>query len=229
MQDQGSKEGRTKRARILRALAAVPLACFAVVAAAQPIALAPADMLAGKPKAFSGETRYELTRVNGRDAVWASCDASASGLVLERRIDLRKTPIIEWSWGVAAAFDTVVDERRKAGDDYPARLYFVHDGGFPPWRTRAINYVWASHMPVGTDWPNAYLPQSRVVAVQSGRPDLSMPWVMQRRNLRVDFQRYFDVEVDFIDAVAIMTDCDDRAEMADAWYGTVRFLPEGGE
>lgn len=229
MDCHGDTGGGTRRASIACALALVLLAFFsATVVASQPVILAPADLLGGTTKAFIGETRYELDRVDGQDAVRASCDGSASGLVLERRVDLRKTPIIEWSWGVAAAFDAAVDERRKAGDDYPARLYFVRDGGFLPWRTRAINYVWASHMPAGTDWPNAYAPQSRVVAVRSGEPDLSMPWVSQRRNLRADFRRYLDIEVDFIDAVAIMTDCDDRAEMADAWYGTVRFLPEDG-
>jgi DUF3047 family protein len=213
---------------MIGALPAFLLVFLSAAVGAETITLVPADMLAGKPQVFNGTTQYDLARVDGRDAIGASCDGTASGLVMERRIDLRETPVIEWSWGVAAAYEPGPDEREKSGDDYPARLYFVRDGGLMKWRTRAINYVWASGMPVGADWPNAYASQSRVIAVNSGSPDRDMPWVTQRRNLRADFKRYFDLEVDFIDAVAIMTDCDDRAEMAEAWYGTLRFLPEQG-
>jgi hypothetical protein len=49
--------------------------------------------------------------------------------------------------------------------------------------------------------------------------------VTERRNLRDDFKRYHGLDVEAIDAVAIMTDCDNRAAKASAWYGGVRFLP----
>lgn len=212
------------------ALAGVAIAVVwsAAHAEADLAAFAPADILGWRAKQFQGETRYEAAEVAGRAAVRATCDASASGLVLERRIDLVKTPVVEWSWGVEGVFDGAADEARKEGDDYPARLYFVKEGGFNPFATRAINYVWASAKPAGADWPNAFTSNAHIVAVQSGPPQEPAVWVTQRRNLRDDFRRYHGLDVETIDAVAIMTDCDNRAATASAWYGSVRFLPEGG-
>ena len=39
-------------------------------------------------------------------------------------------------------------------------------------------------------------------------------------------RRHYGRDVDAVDAVAIMTDCDNRTEPAEAWYGLVRFLPK---
>lgn len=217
------------RWRVKAALAgAVVLLSLAARSEAVSLAFTPADILGWHPETFQGETRYEAADVDAMAAVRASCKASASGLVLERRIDLVKTPVVEWSWGIEAVFEGEADEARKEGDDYPARLYFVRKGGFNPFATRAINYVWASAKPVGTDWPNAYTSKAHIIAVRSGPPQAPMGWVTERRNLRDDFKRYHGLDIDAIDAVAIMTDCDNRAAMASAWYGGVRFLPEEG-
>lgn len=207
-------------------------ATFALISLAshtetEPLTFTPADMLTWRTKAYRGETHYEAARIDGHAAVRASCNGSASGLILERRIDLVRTPVVEWSWGIEGVFDGDADEERKDGDDYPVRLYFVHGGGWNPFATRAITYVWASHKPAGADWPGPYTSQAHVVAVQSGVPDHSLPWVTQRRDLRADFKRFHGLDIDAIDAVAIMTDCDDHAARATAWYGDVRFLPEG--
>jgi hypothetical protein len=185
----------------------------------------PADMASWEPHSFSGWTSYQLARVDGRDVLHAQCASSASGLVLQMTIDLNETPILEWSWRVDEVFDDAVDERNRSGDDYAARVYVVKDGGLFRWRTRAINYVWASAMPAGSDWPNAYASQAHVVAANSGPPSSPGQWRTERRNIREDFRRYHGVDSHTIDAVAIMTDCDDRNSTAEAWYGGIRFLP----
>ena len=206
------------------AVAAIPAAGLAAAAAI----LAPDDFLDGAYKSFEGMTRFEPAVIDGVSAVRATCDHSASGLIVERRVDLRETPVIEWSWGTASIFDAVVDETARAGDDFPLRLSLIRHGGMTPVASRAVTYVWSSGKPADTGWISPYITQTRMVSVRSGAPDRSMPWVTQRRNLRDDFRRYFGLDVDFIDAVAIMTDCDDRATTARSWYGPVRFLPENG-
>lgn len=185
----------------------------------------PSAFLQSRHHIFSGATLYRPVQVDGREALHARCVSSASGLVLERTIDLRKTPILEWSWRVDDTFPRAIDETARAGDDYPARIYVVKDGGILRWRTRALNYVWASAMPVGSDWPNAYAGQAHMVALRSGPPDAPGQWKTERRNVREDFRRYHGVDLDSVDAVAIMTDCDDLGASAQAWYGTLRFLP----
>lgn len=197
----------------------------AVAVAADPVVFEPAAIMEWSTKAFAGETRYELTQSNGRAAVHAECrDGAASGLILERDIDLTETPVVEWRWR-AGRLPNGADETQRAGDDYAARLYAVDANRLLRWRTRAVNYVWSSGMERGADWPNAYLSHAHMVAVRSGPPADPGRWQTQRRNLREDFQRYHGRDVQRINALAIMTDCDDTGEPAEAWYGTIRLLP----
>jgi hypothetical protein len=200
----------------------VGLMALAMPSFAASLEFMPRDILAWQRESFRGETAYEMDG----DALRARCSNSASGLFLRREIDLRLTPVIEWSWRVDAVFDGAVDEKTKAGDDFPARLYVVRDGGVAVWRTRAISYVWASAAPPGSNWPNPFAPQAHMVALRSGAPPAPGRWVTERRNIREDFRLYHGRDIQAIDAVAIMTDCDNRAGAAEAWYGPVRFLAE---
>lgn len=200
----------------------VGLVALAVSAWAAVLEFTPRDILAWQREPFQGQTAYELDG----EALRARCANSASGLYLRQRIDLRRTPVLEWSWRVDAVFDPAVDERTKAGDDFPARVYVVSDGGVAVWRTRAINYVWASAAPPGASWPNPFAQQAQMVVLRSGAPAAPGTWVSERRNVRDDFRRYHGRDLEAIDAVAIMTDCDNRAATATAWYGALRFVAE---
>ncbi len=181
--------------------------------------------LAGwEAEVFSGRTQYDLVEEPEVGTVLhARCSDAASGLWRRIEVDLRETPVLEWSWRVDQTFSGI-DETVRAGDDYPARVYVVVDGGWRRWRTRAINYVWASEKPAGADWPNAYASQARMLAVRSGSPEVAGQWRRESRNVREDFRRYHGRDVEQIDAVAIMTDCDDTGGEAEAWYGDIRFI-----
>jgi hypothetical protein len=139
-------------------------------------------------------------------------------------VDLTRTPVLEWSWRVDDTFGDI-DETKKAGDDYPARIYVVDEHPIFPWRTRALSYVWSSAMPEGADWPNAYAGQVHMIAVDSGTEGLGT-WQSYRRNLRADFRRYHDREVERVDAIAIMSDCDDTGKRSEAWFGEIRLRTE---
>jgi hypothetical protein len=215
--EQIERQGCSAIAGLMAGIMALAMPSFAAA-----LEFTPRDILAWQSESFQGETAYTIEG----EALKARCSNSASGLFLKQRIDLRVTPVIEWSWRVDAVFDASVDEKIKAGDDFPARLYVVREGGIAVWRTRAINYVWASAMPPGSSWPNPFASQAHMVALRSGAPPAPGEWVTERRNIREDFRRYHGRDVERIDAVAIMTDCDNRGGTAEAWYGPVRFLPE---
>ena len=203
---------------------AVLLCVLAVASTAQGAeSISPADILAWERRDFADPTAYRLEEHAGQTLLQAQCRNAASALYLETTIDLRETPVLEWSWTVADVFDNT-DETRKSGDDYPVRLYVVKDGGLLAWRTRAVNYVWSSHQPVGMVWTNAYASQARMLALQSGAPEQAEP-VTERRNVREDFQRLHGMALDSIDGIAIMTDCDDSGQPATGWYGAIRWLP----
>ena len=175
-------------------------------------------------KSFQGYTDYELVIEDGRRVAHAESDASASGLYREQTIDLTQTPILEWRWKIANVLKDI-DEPTKAGDDYPARVYVVFSGGLAFWRTRTVVYVWSSHQPQGSTWHNAYMDNARMIALQSGKEKTGQ-WLTERRNVRADYERLFGDDVEQADAVAIMTDTDNSAQQAEAWYGDIRFTDQ---
>ena len=151
----------------------------------------------------------------------ARTQGQASGLFKEVRIDLRETPFLNWSWQVQNLFEGN-DEKTKEGDDYPARIYVLVSGGIFFWNTKAINYVWSSNQPVGSEWPNAYTGNARMLAVRSGEEQVGQ-WVNERRNIREDLQRLFGEDMTNIDAVAVMVDGDNTGQSATSYFGDIFF------
>lgn len=194
---------------------------------ADSIEFTPVDFETWSERSFAGETPYsrDPAREAGTDhgALRADCSGgTASGRLLEREVDLGRTPILEWRWRVDSVYEGL-DERTREGDDYPARIYVIAQR-WPAFRSRAINYVWSSRQPVGSVWDNAYSDAFAMVAVQSGDDGLGA-WVTERRDVHADFQRLHGLDVDTVDVLALMTDCDDAGQSTMAWYGPIRWLP----
>lgn len=182
------------------------------------------ELILWEEHSFVGNTKYQLIWLDGREAVHAKSSATASGLFRNIRIDLKKTPWLYWRWRVDS-IGSDANERSRAGDDYPARIYVVKKGNLFPWRTRSVNYVWSSNQPVGSSWNSAFTSLSKMVAVQSGGAKTGQ-WLEQRRNVREDFRQLFGEEVDVIDVVAIMTDSDNTGAIFSAYYEQIFFSSE---
>ncbi len=189
--------------------------------------------LAGwEEKSFEGNSQYGFVDAknaginsndlkNGQQILRASTQGQASGLFKEVNIDLTKTPYLNWSWQVQNLFKNN-NERSKEGDDYPARIYVVVSGGVFFWNTKAINYVWSSNQPVGSEWPNAYTGNAKMLAVRSGEKQLGQ-WITERRNVREDLKIFFGKDIKKIDAIAVMVDGDNTGQSATAYFGNIFF------
>jgi len=175
-------------------------------------------------KSFYGQTQYSIVECNGDKVLLAQSNNSASALYKKIRVDLDKTPYFNWSWRVNNHLGNI-DERQKDGDDYPARVYVIIDGGIFFWKTRALNYVWSSHQPVGTTWPNAYTDNARMMALETGRTYLGQ-WRSEKRNIRTDLRQQFGEELRYIDGVAVMTDTDNSRGQAVTYYRNLFFSSE---
>lgn len=177
-------------------------------------------------RSFKGETIYEFIRDPdlGSTVLAATTDGAASGRYRKIKINLTKTPFLNWSWRVTKIFPDI-DENVKSGDDFPARIYVVIERGPLGTRSLALNYVWASQHRTGSEWPSPYTAQVRMMAIDSGPKGLDA-WVRHKRNLREDLGRIFGEEINEIDAVAIMTDADDHKGHAQSYYGDIWFSPE---
>jgi len=189
--------------------------------------------LAGwEEKSFEGNSQYrfvnaQTTGINSQEindkqqVLRASTQGKASGLFKEVNIDLTKTPYLNWSWQVQNLFKDN-DERSKDGDDYPARIYVVVSGGVFFWNTKAINYVWSSNQPIGSEWPNAFTGNAKMLAVRSGEKQLGQ-WITERRNVREDLKKFFGEDVKKVDAIAVMVDGDNTGQSATAYFGDIFF------
>ena len=178
-------------------------------------------------KEFQGQTSYKLVDLAGTRVLKADSVGSASGLFNEQRIDLHKTPVMNWSWHIQNRLGNDIDEQAKSGDDYAARVYVVASGGPAFWQNKAINYVWSSTSPVGKVWPNAYAysgvnGKMMMIALRSST-DQTGTWYTEKRNILADLKYQFGEEIRYIDAVAIMSDSDDSHGKVTAYYGDIFF------
>lgn len=186
-------------------------------------------------------TKYQLVEDDGVVVLQADSDAAASGLTREIAIDPARYPIVEWRWKVANVLDRG-DVTRKAGDDYPARLYitFAYEaqkagllerakyraaklfyGATPP--GAAVNYVWASRAAPGTVAANAYTRRVQMFVLRSGAREAG-EWRGESRNIVDDYRAAFgDSMPPLISGVAVMTDTDNTGESARAWFGDIVF------
>jgi hypothetical protein len=191
-----------------------------------PIGSFSAGSLTGwKTKEFKGQTQYQISELEGSQVLKADSNAAASGLFYEQRIDLQKTPVMNWRWRIENRLGNI-DEQTKSGDDFAARVYVVVSGGLVFWNTKAINYVWASTSPKDKAWANPFAGDHAMMVAVRSSSDKTGTWATEKRNIRADFKKLTGDDIQYIDAVAIMTDTDNAKGKATAYYGDIYFTAE---
>jgi len=176
-------------------------------------------------KSFSGETYYQVTKLDNTLALRAESNSSASGLYKEQRIDLQKTPFLNWSWRIDKPLINL-NEQSKSGDDFSARVYIVLSGGWFFWQTKAINYVWAGNSAKGLIWPNAFVGKSAMMVALRSNNDKTKTWYQEKRNILQDFKKIFGSDIQYIDGIALMTDTDNSKNYALSYYRDIYFSAE---
>ncbi|MBU1196581.1 MAG: DUF3047 domain-containing protein [Proteobacteria bacterium] len=176
-----------------------------------------------EPKKFVGETVYSISFLENEPVLKAVSKNAASGLIKKIRVDLDKTPFLNWKWRIENKLSGDFDETLKPGDDYAARIYVVVSGGFAVWNTKAMNYVWAKHSSKGDIWPNAFAEKNAVMIALRSSEAQSSVWYVEKRNIQKDFNLAFSEQVRFIDAVVLMSDTDNTQNSVTAFYGDIYF------
>lgn len=187
-------------------------------------------------------TRYWPESKDGRPAVRAEAEASAS--LWRRKLQLSSDRLgrVRWSWWVDAAIPgaDLTDAERS---DSPARIVLAFDGDRErlPQRTRlmfelartltgeeppyaTLMYVWSAHVPVGTVLRSHRSDRIRKIVVDTG-PDSLRRWRDYDRDVAADFERAFGERPGRLVAVAKMTDADNTHANARTWYGAIEFAP----
>ena len=175
-------------------------------------------------KEFAGEASIELVRADGNLALRLRSDKSSFALHRDVVLDVRRHPILTWTWKVAR-LPLGGDVRDPHRDDQAAQVYVL----FPRWpspRTTSdvIGYVWDSRAPVGTTLIHPRAPNVRIVVVESG-PGRLGTWVREQRDVAADFRALFGREPTRVGKVAVMTDSNDTRGDAEALFGDLMFAP----
>ena len=153
----------------------------------------------------------------GRAVLFASSTAAHAGLVRQFALPAPTRAILRWRWKIDHALTGNVRERSREGDDYAARVFVVFETSVWPLRTRAINYVWAAHEPVGTTFASPYTKNVGMVVVRSGDQETGA-WHEEDRDVLADYRKYFGEPASRISAVAILVDTDNTGRTAKAWF-----------
>ena len=218
-----------------------PLLCtLALLAGCATHVTPPPSALGWQAMALPGKsaTRYAWTEKDGRPALEATSERSAS--IWRKRLQPAVEPVgeVEFSWWVEhlipGANVSEVDH-----EDAVARVIFGFAGNIEslPLRTRmkfelaqaltgevppyaTLMYVWDSQLPVGTVVINPRSDRIRKIVVDSGPAELRR-WRLHRRDLAADFRLAFGEAPGPLISMAVMTDSDNNRSSAHTWYGPV--------
>ena len=174
-----------------------------------------------KVRGADNKTIYTLGSNDNGNYYKAIADNAASGLGKEIKIDLNKTPIINITWKIEKDLPGI-KENTKKGHDFAARVFAVKKTGATPLSNRAINYVFSSNSEIGFNSPSPYTKKSidNVLATTKGNLN---KWITVKANVKEDFKRFHDLEVNELDGLAIMSDTDNSKMKAVAYYQNIYF------
>ena len=149
---------------------------------------------------------------------------AASGLGKEVKIDLNKTPFINITWKIEKDLPGI-KENTKKGHDFAARVFAVKKTGATPLSNRAINYVFSSNNEIGFNSPSPYTKKSIDNVLASTKNNLN-EWVTVKSNVKEDFKKFHDLDVNELNGLAIMSDTDNSKMKAVAYYKNIYFSAE---
>ena len=177
-----------------------------------------------KVRKVKKETTYTLGSNENGNFLKAEAEGKASGLGIEKKINLLKTPFINITWKVEKDLFGI-NEKSKKGHDYAARVFVIKKTGKTALSTRAINYVFSSNNNIGENWKSPFTKRSIDYVLASTKNNLN-EWVTVKANVKDHFKKLHMIDVNEIEGVAIMTDTDNSKKPAIAYYQNIYFSSE---
>lgn len=176
-------------------------------------------------EAFGRRADYDFTieqRAGGRVLHLTSRnDHSTIARDITGKVNLKETPILEWTWK-ATILPTGGDLRRKETTDMAAQLYVVWPRFPALLRSRIIGYVWDATTPATTIVRSQKTGTVTFVVMRSGSGDLGK-WLTEHRNVAEDYAKIFGEFPDDPTAITISIDSNDTHSMAESFIGPIVF------
>jgi hypothetical protein len=174
-----------------------------------------------KIRGADNKTLYSVGSNENGNFLKAIADNAASGLGKEIKIDLNKTPFINITWKVEKDLPGI-KENTKKGHDFAARVFVIKKTGATPLSNRAINYVFSSNSEIGFNSPSPYTKKSIDNVLATTKDNLN-EWVTVKANVKQDFKKFHDLDVNELDGLAIMSDTDNSKMKAVSYFQNIYF------
>ena len=177
-----------------------------------------------KVRGADAKTLYSIGNNENGNYLKAVAVNAASGVGKEIKINLDKTPFINITWKIEKDLKGI-KENTKKGHDFAARVFVIKKTGATPLSNRAINYVFTSNSNVGETWPSPYTKKSIDSVLASTKSNLN-EWVTVKANVKEDFKKFHDLDVEELSGIAIMADTDNSKLTAVSYYQNIFFSSE---
>ena len=172
-----------------------------------------------------GSPKYDFTIVTdeGRKSLHlrSANEGSTISKEIKGKVNLKETPLLEWSWKVTA-LPKAGNSCRKATDDQAGQVFVVWPRFPEAVRSQIIGYVWDSTEPVGTTCKSEKTGTVTYVVVRSGPAELGK-WLTERRNVAEDYRRIYGAEPDGPSALSVAIDSNDTNSTAESFLGPILF------
>ena len=180
-----------------------------------------AELEVRKVRGADNKTIYSVESNENGNYLKAVADNAASGLGKEIKINLNKTPFINITWKIEKDLKGIKEDTKK-GHDYAARVFAIKKTGATPLSNRAINYVFSSNSEVGENRSSPYTKKSIDNVLASTKDSLN-EWVTVKSNVKDDFKRFHNLDVNELDGLAIMSDTDNSNMKSVAYFQNIYF------
>ena len=186
-------------------------------------------------------SQFEFTLEEGRNAIVARAQSSASMLRQVMRVEPADLGRLKFSWKLPSLIE-YADMSIREFDDSPVRVVLAFEGdrskfsgknamlselahvltGEPlPYAT--LMYVWCNDCKPEEVILNPHTDRIRKLPLETGTAKLNR-WMDYERAVRDDFVKAFGEEPGLLTSISIMTDTDNTKSVARAFYGPVQLL-----
>ena len=174
-----------------------------------------------KVRGAENKTSYSVASNENGNYLKAIADNAASGLGKEVKIDLNKTPFINITWKIEKDLSGILENTKK-GHDFAARVFVIKKTGATPLSNRAINYVFSSNSDVGFNSSSPYTKKSIDNVLATTKENFN-EWITVKANVKKDFKKFHNLDVNELDGLAIMADTDNSKMKSISYFQNIYF------
>jgi len=165
---------------------------------------------------------YQVAEENGNHFLHARAEKTDVQIGLTHACQPKDFPLLRWRWRVDQ-LPPGGNEKDVKTNDSAAAVYVVFDNRLMP---RVIKYTWSATLPVGTQLDSPVYWRAKVIVLESGASGLKQ-WRQETANFYQDYKNLFGAEPGEVQGIAVLTDSDSTASVAEADYDDFALVPTG--